>query len=449
MRRLNTHKMLRSFGWMILFSVVFFSPSFSLKIETDVFNLNACVETALKNNPNILASGFSVGQSQAAIKEARSGFYPTLSFNAAGSHSEFETGLAGSGTTDRENLSSGLSAHYTLFRGYKTIAAVNAAKANFQATEAQHLANRQELIIAVTETYYRLLQAERFVAVSEQSVERAKMHLNFSNARFKAGLANRSDVLKATVEHSDVRLALISAQNSRLLLRGQLNTLMGRAVYLPIRIIDDLETDTISLDSSSFDVENQFKKMMQTAFQRRAELRKIENQIKAQRANFQYARGDYFPNVSLDGSYGYSGEAFTDLYASSYIGISLNFPLFAGFSRSARMQQENLALQNLARQKESLRQQVSLEVWDAFLQVKKATEQIANSRIFYENALENRNIAEGEYREGLGSMLDVIDAQTALVNSEQTLIESLADYKISLAALDRTVGLNNVKEILK
>lgn len=449
MRRLNTHKTCLIFGWMILLSVVFFSPSFSKESETDVFNLSACVETALKNNPNILASGFSVGQSQAAIKETRSGFYPTLSFNATGNHSEFENGSASTGTTDRENLSGGLSAHYTLFRGFKTMATVNAAKANFQANEAQHQVNRQELIIAVTETYYRLLQAERFVTVNEQSIERAKMHLNFSNARFKAGLANRSDVLKATVEHSDVQLALISAQNSRLLLRGQLNTLMGRAVYLPIQIIDDLETDTVSLDSSSFDVGNQFKKIVQTAFQHRAELIKIENQIKAQRAHIQFARGDYFPNVSLDGSYGYSGEAITDLYASSYIGISLNFPLFTGFSRSSRMQQENLALQNLALQKESLRQQVSLEVWDAFLQVKKATEQVANSRIFYENAMENRNIAEGEYREGLGSMLDVIDAQTALVYSEQMLIESLADYKIALAALDRTVGINNVKEILK
>jgi len=61
----------------------------------------------------------------------------------------------------------------------------------------------------------------------------------------------------------------------------------------------------------------------------------------------------------------------------------------------------------------------------------------------------NRNIAEGEYREGVGSMLDVIDAQTAFVTAEQTLIEALADYKIALAALDRAVGIMNFKEIVE
>jgi outer membrane protein TolC len=55
----------------------------------------------------------------------------------------------------------------------------------------------------------------------------------------------------------------------------------------------------------------------------------------------------------------------------------------------------------------------------------------------------NRNIAEGEYREAVGSMLDVIDAQTAFVTAEQTLIEALADYKIALANLERATGVVN------
>ena len=74
---------------------------------------------------------------------------------------------------------------------------------------------------------------------------------------------------------------------------------------------------------------------------------------------------------------------------------------------------------------------------------------MTNSRIYYENALENRNISEGEYRKGLGSMLDVIDAQTAFVNAEQTLIEALADYKIALVVLDRALGIENTKEIVE
>jgi outer membrane protein TolC len=231
--------------------------------------------------------------------------------------------------------------------------------------------------------------------------------------------------------------------------QGKLNLQMGRAVQLPLKIQDDLETVNSAADSSFIIYDDQFEEYLQLAFQYRPELERMGRQIKAQQANIRFARGDYFPTVSVDGSYTYAGETISDFNSSSYIGMSLSVPLFSGFSRPARVRQENLALRNLNQQQESLRQQISLEVWDAHLQVKEAVERVANSRIFYENALESRNIAEGEYREGVGSMLDVIDAQTAFVNAEQTLIESLADYKIALAALDRSIGMKNVKGVRK
>jgi outer membrane protein TolC len=369
--------------------------------------------------------------------------------NATRSQSNWENSPAGSGTASKENWSSDLSAHYPIFQGFKTVATVNGAKATFQANAAQHRSNQQELMVRVTESYYRLLQAERLVKVAEQSVQRARLHLDFSNARFNAGLASRSDILKARVEHSDAQLARIKARNARLSTQGQLNIYIDRAVQLPLEITDDLESGNVGADSSFFIAEAQFEKFLQLAVQNRPELDKMTKQILVQQANIQMTRSAYFPTLSLDGNYNFAGETVSDLSSASYLGVSLNFPLFSGLARPARLKQEKLALQNLTQQQESLRQQISIEVWNAHLQAKEATERITNSRIFYENALENRNIAEGEYREGVGSMLDVIDAQTALVNSEQTLIEALADYKIALATLDRAVGIKNVKEIVK
>jgi len=96
-----------------------------------------------------------------------------------------------------------------------------------------------------------------------------------------------------------------------------------------------------------------------------------------------------------------------------------------------------------------LRLQVSLEVWNALLAFKEAAERISNTRIFYDNSLENLRIAEGEYKEGVGSMLDVIDAQTALVTAEESHIEALADFQIARAALERAVGRHDIEEMLK
>jgi len=417
--------------------------------EPEIFDINFCVEIALKNNSQFRAAGLTVAESQARIAEVRAGFYPTLAFSASGSQSVSENQAPGAESRTQANWSSGIAAHYPIFQGFKTLATVNAAHANFQANSAQHQRTRQELIVVVTSAYYRLLQAERLVDVAEQSVQRARLHLDFSNARFGAGLASRADILKAKVELSDVQLGQIKAQNVRLAAQGQLNLQMGRAVHLPLRLADDLDTNHIAGDSLIFPAVNQFENCLQVALKHRPEFQKMKQQIRAQQANLQLARGDYFPALSLDGSWQYAGESVADLNSSAYFGVSLNFPLFSGFARPARLQQERLALDNLAEQAESIRQHIALEVWNAYLQVKEAGERVLNSRTFYENALESRNIAEGEYREGVGSMLDVIDAQTALVNSEQTLIEALADYKISLALLNHALGTEKRKEFVE
>jgi outer membrane protein TolC len=435
-----TRRLLPTFTAILLTSI---SWLVAQKPDTGIYSINDCIMEALKNNPRILASGLTVDESRARVQEARAGYYPNLSLSAAGSRTDSENNTTGAGTTNRENVSGGLTARYTIFQGFKTVSAVNAATANYQSNRSQQQADQEELVVIVTEAYYRLLQAERFVNVAEQSLQRAQMHLDFSNALFNTGLASRSDILKAKVAQSDAQLAQIKARNAQLAARGQLNLQMGRTVQLPLKIADDLETVNNIADSSFIFAEDQFNKYLQRAFQNRPELERIGQQIKAQQANIRFAYGDYFPTVSVDGSYTYAGEKVSDLNASSYIGLSLSVPLFSGFSRPAQVKQENLALQNLKQQQESLRQQIGVEVWNAYLQVKEAVERMANSRIFYENALENRNIAEGEYREGVGSMLDVIDAQTAFVTAEQTLIEALADYKIALTDLERATGVVN------
>ncbi|MFO7914543.1 MAG: TolC family protein [Candidatus Krumholzibacteriales bacterium] len=436
-----TRRLPHIFTAMVLLS---FSHLHAQQSNTPVFKLNHCIEIALKNNPQILASGLTVEESRARIGEVKAGYYPTLSLSASGSQSTWENGTGGTGKTSMDNWSGGLSARYPIFQGFKTVARENAAKANFQANGAWHKTNQQDLVVRVTEAYYRLLQLERLVQVAEQSVQRAQKHLDFSNALFNTGLASRSDILKAKVAQSDAQLAMIRTRNAHLAARGQLNLQMGRAVQLPLKIVDDLETAASPADSSFGFNENRFEKYLQRAFKNRSELERINQQIRAQQANIRFARGDYFPTFSVEGSYSYAGETTSDLNASSYIGLSLSVPLFSGFSRPARVKQENLALRNLEQQQESLCHEIGAEVWNAYLQVKEAAERVSNSRIFYENALESRNIAEGEYREGVGSMLDVIDAQTAFVTAEQTLIEALADYKIALAVLDRAAGIINV-----
>ena len=434
---------------MILFAIlgaplIFPNIAISQQIEVKTLNLQQCIQIALKNNPQILASQIGVAKLKKKIPEARAGFYPLLNFNADAGRLSAQPGFYASKTGDSYNT--GLSMRYNIFQGGKTVAAVHAAHYNYEAGKSEHKANRQDLILSVTEAYYQLLQVEHFNTVAVKSLQRAQSHLAFANARFKTGLASRSDILKAKTEQSSAKLDLIRARNAVSMARGQLNIALGQNVSSPIKIVDDLSKSAANETEGN---QSKFQALVEEAYKNRPELKKIKDQLQAQRSFIRLAKADYYPSISLDGNYNFSGNKVSQLYQSNYIGISVSLPIFSGFSRPARVSQENLELEVLEQQATSLRQQISLEVWNAFLALKEVKERIVNTQIFLKDARENLDISEGEYKEGVGSMLDVLDAETTFVAAEERYIRALADYKIAQLALQRAVSGKYFEEILR
>lgn len=431
----------------LILLMLFFVSVVSAQSNVEKYSLEDCIQIALQNNPGIKSSSYNVDESELKIKESKGGLFPNLNFNTSANryYSENQSGSF----ISNDNLSAGLSTRYNIFQGFKTTAAVDAAKENYNANTAQHSVNTEDLILNVTESYYKLLQAERIVKTTEKAVERSKLYLDYAEARYKNGLASQSDLLKAKVEFSNSELALIRARNARLATMGSLNTLLGKTASDSISIIDNLETTRYGKLSDSLSIQENISELIQTAYQNRHEVVRIKSQMNAQQSYLTIARSEYFPTLSLDANYNYAGESSADLRANSFVGLSLNFPIFNGFSSEAKVDEEKIALKNLEQQEISLRNQISLEVWNAYLSVKESIELINNTKIFYENALENLRIAEGEYKEGVGSMLSLVDAQTNLVTAEESYIEALADYGISIASLKRVVGIKNIEEILK
>jgi len=434
---------------MIVYSIVFITiiyahNVFPQRLEKGKLNLKQCIEIALKNNPQILASQIGVAELKKKIPQARAGFYPSLNLNANASRLSAQPGYNAGKTGD--NYNTGLFMRYNIFQGGKSVASVHAARFNYDAGKSGYKISQQDLVLTVTEDYYRLLQAEQFTKVAEKSLQRAQRHLDFANARFKNGLASRSDILKAKTEQSNAKLDLIRARNAVAMERGQLNNALGQKVSLPIKIFDDLSE--AALDETP-ENQNKFQTFVEQAFKMRPELKKIKAQLLAQKSIIRLAKADYYPNVSMDANYNFNGAEVSQLYQSNYIGLSVSLPLFSGFSRPARVAQEKLQLRVLEQQTASLRQQISLEVWNAFLALKEVKERIVNTQVFLKDARENLDISEGEYKEGVGSMLDVLDAETTFVAAEQRWIEALADYKIARMVLQRAVSGKYFEEILK
>ena len=416
---------------------------FPQQLKDGKLNLKECIEIAIKNNPKILAAQLGVSESKEKIKEENAGYYPSLNLQADAGKFSTQTNL---NKGQNNNYDAGLSLHYNLFQGGKTLESVHAARYNYEAGKYGYISSRQDLVLSVAEAYFKLLQAEHFTGVAEKSLQSAQSHLDFAKARFKNGLASRSDILKAKTEQSNAKLDLITARNSVLIARGKLNNTLGQNVSLNIKIVDDLNNTAIQDTVKNW---NRFKALVDEAYEKRPELKKIESQLQMQKSIIRIAKADYYPTVSLDANYNYSGANLSELYNSNFIGFSFSMPLFSGFSRSSKVTQGKLQMNVLEQQVESLRQQISQEVWNAFLAIKEVKERIVTTRVFLKDAGENLNISEGEYKEGIGSMLDILDSETTFVTAEQRYIEALADYKIAQINLRRTVSGNYFEEILK
>jgi outer membrane protein TolC len=413
-----------------LFIALFISPPlmYSQNELSGRLSLEDCINTGVQNNPGIQSSQFFVEENQTKIDEAHSGYYPKVNLN-----SNATTYSNNNGSQRYENFNTGISASYNLFNGYRTKAGYDAAKNNYEANIFQHESIKQDLALNITYAYYKTLQAERILKSAEEAVKNSQLHLDFANARNIAGMATRSDILKSEVELSNAELEKIKAANSLLAAKGYLNQLMGLPSNNPTELVNDLaelnESQVQSYDS-----------LFAEAIQSRVEVKRFYSLLSAQQNYIQLVKGEYYPSLDANANYNFAGEKISGMQQNWWLGMTLSIPVFKGFSTKARVTGEQLALKGLEKDFDALKQQIGQEVWNALLAVKESFERIETSSKGLESARENLSLSEGEYKEGTGSIIQLTDAQTVFVATEQNYIQAVADYKISLAELERTIG---------
>jgi outer membrane protein TolC len=391
-------------------------------------SLDQCIELGLINNPGFQSSELLVKETETKIDEALSGYYPVVSLN-----SDADAYSKENGSQRYDNFNTGITASYNIFQGYRTKSLYGASKDSYQATVYQHEINRQDLVFNIIQAYYRTLQSERILKSADEAVKNSSLHLDFARAKQKAGMATLSDILRSEVELSNAELDRIKAVNILLAARGNINKLIGFPSDYQIELTDDLSiVREISVQS--------FDSLLAEAFNSRSEIKKFQSLLNAQQKNILIAKSGYYPSLSANANYNFAGPAVSSMQQNWWLGMTLSVPVFKGFINKARVEQEDFAYKSLEKDFEQLKQMISQEVWNAWLAVKESEERISTTSKAVESAKANLLLAEGEYKEGVGSIIQLTDAQTIYVTIEQNHIQALADFKISYAGLERTIG---------
>lgn len=410
-------------------------------IGTQPLTLEEAVELAYRNNPDLRIVQLELEQSQAALREAEAALFPTLSVNGAlqGQNST-DTSLTAGGIVSEESIgalgSAQIDATYSLFSSGARRASINAAKEQVQFSELEVERRREELRIAVANDYYDLQEAIEGIRINQAFLEEAERNLRDTSLREEVGVGTRFDVLRAEVQVANARQDLVNSQASRQVaertLASTLNVPTSFSVTTePVEIAGDW---SLNLEES-----------IVLAFQNRAEL---EQQLTQREISEQLRRQELAalgPQVSLFANYTVSdnlvGPGSDDSFSDSYqLGVQVSMDLFEGGAARARARQQELGIEIADRNFEEFRNGIRAEVETAFFTLQSNFTNIDTATLAVEQAQEALDLAILRFDAGVGTQLDILDAQSELTDAEVNLVQAVVGYNRSLATLERAVS---------
>lgn len=396
-------------------------------------SLAECITIALEHNPRTAESWQAIRSAAARSGRAKADYLPIVGFTssaARGETVELNRNID-FGTQNRYDGVFGL--RWLIFDGGGREARVDAAAAEVLAAGFRHNAALQDVALLTVESYYNLLAARSFRQLAEETVRQRDYQLRLARARHNAGVVSKSDVLRAETVKADAELDLVRARNTVEVAQGRLATAMGVPVSTGFQIA--------GLPESHYEQQvDDMQLLLEEAARSRPELKTALAQIRAQEAGVHLAESRYWPAIAVDTGIGWLGRGFPPDQRQWSVGVALDLPLFTGFDRNYQLHGSEADLERALAARQAVLQGVELEVWTAYWQTVEAGQAIEAAERFVASAEESARVAEGEYKNGTGSIIGLVDAQTDRTAANSRLIRARLDWRTATARFERAVG---------
>lgn len=397
------------------------------------------VDRALCNNPQTRTAWANAKVSAAQVGAARAAYLPTLSASASASRNRADGGTrvggaALSGTTVYNAESGGLSAGYLLYDFGARDATLESALQTLAAANFTQDATLQRVFLSAVQGYYQLFGARAAVEAAVEAERAGLESLKAATARYDAGTATPADKLQAQTAHSQAKLNRIQAEGNANNAEGALANAMGLDANRPVRYA----APALKAPDEQFDTN--LDQLISDARRRRPDLAAAEAQVKAAQANAQAVRAAGMPTLSLSANANYTDSSLSDPFHSQAIGLAISIPIFTGFNSTYQIRAAQARVDSQAAQRDSVRLQVALDVWQAHHNLSTGVQAVRSSNDLLASAAESERVALGRYKAGAGSIIDLVTAQSALASARQQNIQALYSLSIFKAALAQALG---------
>jgi outer membrane protein len=393
---------------------------------------------ALKNNPQFSVARLAALASQQVTREVRSNLWPTATVDLTAVDANPGTRLTAGALNNPilyQRAAAGAMVSQLLTDFGRTTNLVSSASLAAKAENQNALATKEQILLAVDQAFYNSLQAHAVLTVAQQTVKDRQTVTDQVNALFQSKLKSQLDLSFANVNLAQAKLLLLDAQNNENAALAGLSAVLGFSRLQSFQLVEDAAPTAPPPEN--------IEDLISTAFAMRPEILALEFQSESAK-KFQTAERDLlFPDIHALGVVGDTpvrNPIISNWYGA--VGVNVNIPVFNGFLYPARAREASLRAQAVEERLRDLRDRISRDVRTSWLNATTAYSRLAVTQQLLEQANLAMDLAQSRYKLGLGSIVELSQAQLQQTQAEISNAEAGYDYRLSLAVLQyQTSGI--------
>jgi outer membrane protein len=415
------------------------------------FTLQDCINYAYEHQDTVLNANLDIKSAEYKVKETTGIGLPQISGSAnfqdyvkipttllpgqffgqpAGTFVPVQFGV-------KYQSSLGLNLSQILFDG-SYLVGLKASRTYKELSQRNYMRSKIEARVNVTKAYYQVLVSNKQIKLLDADINQLKQQVDQTVAQNKQGFVEKVDVQRIQVQYNNlvttrentIRLLALNYQ----LLKFQMGMPVDNEIMLTDKL-EDIQLTTVA--DAGTDT---------TFYHNRIEYSLLETQKKLNELDVANKKSKFYPTLKLNGNYNssYQNNSFSDLYSrsfpSSYFGLTLDVPIFNGFQRSYQLKQSKIEVLKSQNDLYNIKNGILLQANAAQINYINGLKSLDNQKQNQQLAQEVLRVSKIKYGQGVGSSIEVTQAQTALEDSDNQYIQALYNALISKVDLDKAYG---------
>jgi outer membrane protein len=393
------------------------------------------VDLGLRSNPGTRLAWANANTAASVYGSERGAWLPSIDGDV--SAARLKTAASqGRSAVEQSVFTPSVTLNYLLLDFGGRTGRVAGARHRLLSASFQHNAAIQDVVLQVQVAYFQYLANRALLQAQRTTVEEARTNLVAAEERRRVGLATVADVLQARTAASQAQLDLQTIEGNVQTTRGALALSLGLPANLPLDVDSSAAIAPVAALADSVNA------IIATALQGRPDLAASRAEVEAALAGVTEARGALFPSLGFSATGGRTYATTIPNGANSYtLSLGLTIPIFNGFSRQHDLRAARFEAEAARARTEMLRQEVVFQVFSAYYALQTATRRVRTSEDLLASATQSNEVALARYKAGVGSVLDLLAAQSALAGARAQQVDARLAWSVSLSQLAHDAGV--------